>query len=140
MAQLSANPAAALSAPGGGGRRRDEPSPSRSRSRERRDGPRRRDADHSGGRRGGRRTPDGDEWDDDGENAPIPKHFQRGMVAIVTSRPGLPNNMIIKDCPLQIDFIQRLLSNNRDCWTHGKSLCVTIAPGITVILIFCLRN
>ena len=62
------------------------------------------------------------------------------MVAIVTSRPGLPNNMIIKDCPLQINFIQRLLSNNRDCWTHGKSLCVTIAPGITVMMNCYLRS
>ena len=125
---------------GGGSRRRDEPSSSRSRSRERRDGPRRRDADRSGGRRGGRRTPDGDEWDDDVENAPIPKHFARGMVAVITSRPGLPNNMIIMDCPLHIDFIQRLLANNRDCWTHGKSLYVTIAPGITVPINCYLRS
>ena len=125
---------------GGGSRRRDEPSSSRSRSRERRDGPRRRDADRSGGRRGGRRTPDGDEWDDDVENAPIPKHFARGMVAVITSRPGLPNNMIIMDCPLHIDFIQRLLANNRDCWTHGKSLIVTIAPGIQVPINCYLRS
>ena len=113
---------------------------SRSRSRERRDGARRRGADRSGGRSGGRRTPDRDEWDDNDENAPIPKDFERGMVAIVTSRPGLPNNMIIKDCPLQINFIQRLLSNNRDCWTHGKSLYVTIAPGITVPINCYLRS
>ena len=61
-------------------------------------------------------------------------------MAIVTSRPGLPNNMIIMDCPLQINFIQRFLSNNRDCWTHGKSLCVTIAPGITVMMNCYLRS
>ena len=61
-------------------------------------------------------------------------------MAIVTSRPGLPNNMIIMDCPLQINFIQRFLSNNRDCWTHGKSLYVTIAPGITVPINCYLRS
>jgi len=48
--------------------------------------------------------------------------------------------MIIMDCPLQINFIQRFLSNNRDCWTHGKSLYVTIAPGITVPINCYLRS
>ena len=48
--------------------------------------------------------------------------------------------MIIMDCPLHIDFIQRLLANNRDCWTHGKSLIVTIAPGIQVPINCYLRS
>ena len=125
---------------GGGGHRRDEPSPSRSRSRGRWGGPRRRDADRSSGRKAGRRASDRDEWDDGGENEPVPKDYARGMVAIVTTRAGLPNNVVILDCPLKIDFIQKLLSNNRDCWTHGKSQCVTIAPGITVMMNCYLRS
>ena len=125
---------------GGGGRRRDGPSPSRSLSRGRWGGPRRRDADRSGGRKAGRRASDRDEWDDGGENEPVPKDYARGMVAVVTTRAGLPNNMVCLDCPLKIDFIQKLLSNNRDCWTHGKSQCVTIAPGITVMMNCYLRS